>query len=99
MILVRVGEQNDCEVAAPPGKRPAKPSESEFRVGSAVDEHCRPGRRDDEDRIPLTDVERREMEAPVRHGGKRGAGEQKGIDRQQADRTRGDPKESGAGNP
>lgn len=96
MILVRMSQENDRQITAPPWEGAAQPPQREFRVWSPVDQHGRSRWRNDQDGIALADIEHREVQPSIGQGDEHGAREQKGIDRQQTDRSRRDGEQSTA---
>lgn len=68
MVLVWVCEDHHVDAALPPRDPLAEPSQQQVRVGPAIDEHPRAGRRRDQDRVALPDVQRDEVQPAVRQG-------------------------------
>ena len=54
------------------GQRPTELPQRQLRIGAAVDLHCRPVRRYDQDRVALSDVQRDDVDRSVRLGEQRG---------------------------
>jgi len=66
VVLVRVGEQHDVDSSLPPGQPLAQPTQQQLRVGTAIDQQGRPRWSAHQDRVTLADIERDDMEPPVR---------------------------------
>ena len=67
VVLVRVGQDQDVDAAVPPRQPLPEPAQQEIRIRATVDQHGRPRRRHDQDRIALSYVQGDQMKLSVGH--------------------------------
>jgi len=70
VVLVRVGQDHHIDPALPPRQPLAKAPEQQVGVGAAVDQQRAAGRRRDQDRVALPDVQHDQVQAAIRQTGK-----------------------------